>query len=276
MRQWRLIYDVPSPGAHNMAVDEAIVSAVSAGQSAPTLRLYAWSPPCLSLGYGQKSSDVDFPRVVALGWHVVRRPTGGRAILHTDELTYSLALPANHPLTSGDIVESYRRISDALLAGLNTLGLSTQAERKTHRREINSPVCFDAPSHYEITVNGRKLVGSAQVRRKGGLLQHGSLPLTGDLVRICDALAYVDDPTRQQAKTHVHAHALTLSEALGDELNWQTVANAIVDGFRQAMGIQFVDGVLNSAEREMAAHLAAEVYADVDWRRRNVSSPTPD
>src|SRR6185295_7261954 len=95
MRQWRLIYDLPTTGAANMAADEAVLQAVSAGESMPTLRLYGWSPPCLSLGYGQKTRDVDFERIAANGWDVVRRPTGGRAILHVDELTYSVSLPAD-------------------------------------------------------------------------------------------------------------------------------------------------------------------------------------
>ncbi len=276
MRQWRLIYHVPSHGAHNMAVDESILSAVSSGQSPLTLRLYAWSLPCLSLGYGQTSSNVDFHRVADLGWHVVRRPTGGRAILHADELTYSVTLPANHPLASGEIVESYRRISQALLAGLRTLGLSPQADPKTHRREASSPVCFDTPSHYEITVNGRKLVGSAQVRRKGGLLQHGSLPLAGDLARICNVLAYTDETSREQAKAHVHAHALTLAEAIDQELTWQTVANAIVDGFRLALDVDFVEVALTPDEQSNAAHLEAQVYSEIDWRRKLLNSPALD
>src|SRR5690349_10912993 len=111
MRQWRLIYDIPANGAWNMAVDESLVESVGAGQSPPTLRFYSWNSPCLSLGYGQRFTDVDVTRVDQLGWDVVRRPTGGRAILHTDELTYSLSLPADDDLAAGTIVESYQRIS---------------------------------------------------------------------------------------------------------------------------------------------------------------------
>ena len=91
-----------------MAADMALLQAVGAGLTAPVLRLYAWSPPCLSLGYGQHVSEADRGRLAALGWGIVRRPTGGRAILHTDELTYSVALPADHPLAAGSVVESYR------------------------------------------------------------------------------------------------------------------------------------------------------------------------
>jgi lipoate-protein ligase A len=272
MRQWRLIFDVPARGAHNMAVDEAILWAVSADLTLPTLRFYAWSPPCLSLGYAQKTADIDFQRVTELEWEVVRRPTGGRAILHADELTYSVALPADHPLAAGDIVESYRRISQALMAGLQHLGLNPQADRKTHH-EINGPVCFDTPSHYEIMVNGRKLVGSAQVRRKGGLLQHGSLPLRGDLGRICDGLMYPDEASHQQAKARVRAKGITLEAALGTAVSWRTAAESLAQGFITALDMNFVESALTDAESERAAYLASEIYVNVDWNRRRFNQP---
>jgi lipoate-protein ligase A len=196
-----------------MAVDAAILEAVSAGDALPTLRLYGWERPCVSLGYGQHVGDVDLEQLNARGWDIVRRPTGGKAILHTDELTYSVALPIEHPLAQGGVVESYREISKALLAALRTLGTNPQADRKTEGGEI-SVVCFETPSHYEITVNGKKLVGSAQVRRKAGVLQHGTLPLYGDIARICDVLQYEDEDAREQARRQVRERATTLAEAL--------------------------------------------------------------
>src|SRR5512137_863075 len=98
---WRLLYTPASPGAWNMAVDEAILEPIGRGESLPTLRLYAWSPPCLSLGVAQAYADVDLVRLRSRGWDVVRRITGGRAILHTDELTYSVVGPADHPILTG-------------------------------------------------------------------------------------------------------------------------------------------------------------------------------
>ncbi|HVU12241.1 MAG TPA: hypothetical protein VHD90_13240, partial [Phototrophicaceae bacterium] len=156
MRQWRLIYDQPTLGARNMAVDEAILASVGAGDQPPTLRLYRWEPPCLSLGYGQRSREADLDRLAARGWEIVRRPTGGRAILHADELTYSLALPSDHPLAALGIVESYRRISEALISALTGLGAQPHAERAdSQTAHTTNPVCFETPSHYEITVAGR-------------------------------------------------------------------------------------------------------------------------
>ncbi len=272
MRQWRLIYDQPTLGAANMARDEAVLAAVSAGDGgiapSPTLRLYGWTPPCLSLGYGQHVREADAERIAARNWGLVRRPTGGRAILHADELTYSLALPIDHPLAAGGVVESYRRISQALLAALERLGAAASAERAETGAGAISPVCFDRPSHYEITVGGRKLVGSAQVRRRQGMLQHGTLPLSGDIGRIAEALVYPDEAARQAAKDQVHAHALTLAEALGYEITWDEAAKAVASGFAGVFGVDLVEGDLSAAEVEQAARIETEVYGNDAWTFR--------
>ena len=193
MRQMSIVRDSHfCDGASNMAIDSAIAEAVSAGAQPPTLRLYGWHPFCLSLGYGQRVRDVDIPALHARGWDLVRRPTGGKAILHGDELTYSLSLPLDHPLAGGDVVASYRRLSAGLLRAAGYLGVTASAEHEGKRvnRSDSGPVCFELPSHYEIKVGGRKLIGSAQMRRKGALLQHGTFPLGGDVARICDVLGF--------------------------------------------------------------------------------------
>jgi lipoate-protein ligase A len=251
-----------------MAVDEAILAS-----GIPTLRLYRWQPMCLSLGYGQRSRDADLARLAERGWDLVRRPTGGRAILHGDELTYSLSLPADEPLAKLSIIESYRRISAALLAALESLGAQPHAERADSDLQAGaeppiSPVCFETPSHYEITVDGRKLVGSAQVRRKNGVLQHGTLPLAGDITRICDVLAYADEDGRLAAKADVRAHALTLEEALGKAIDWQTAADAVASAFTAVFEVDFAEGGLSSAEEAEAERLTAEVYGSDDWTLR--------
>lgn len=247
-----------------MAVDEAIMTSVAAGTSPPTLRLYAWTPACLSIGYGQSWTDADAGALQQRGWHIVRRPTGGRAILHIDELTYSLSLPQDHPLAAGRIVESYRRISAGLLAGLNHLGIRTRAEKQADDVRTEGPVCFVTPSHYEITTrDGRKLIGSAQTRRRGVVLQHGSLPLSGDIARICDALAYPSPSARLIARGQVRARAATLADALdGTLVDWQTAADALVLGFMQAFGAEFIEGHLSSEEQAHADELASSVYGD--------------
>ena len=127
---WRLLYHPPAHGAWNMAVDEAILEATGRGDSPPTLRLYAWTPACLSLGYAQNAADVDHAALAQAGWVLVRRPTGGRAVLHTDELTYSVIAPLNEPIVAGTILESYSRLSKALLTALELLGLPARADKE--------------------------------------------------------------------------------------------------------------------------------------------------
>jgi lipoate-protein ligase A len=268
MRQWRLIYDHPMPGAVNMAVDEALLEAVGAGQSSPTLRFYAWEPACLSLGYGQASADADAERLRALGWQSVRRPTGGRAILHTDELTYSLALPADHPLAAGDVVVSYQRISQALLVGLEQLGAAAHSDLQTEKR-TSGPICFEVPSHYEITVKGRKLIGSAQVRRHKGVLQHGSLPLHGDLGRIADALVFPDESEREAARAAVRARAITLEAALGAQVvTWARAADSMQQAFASLFEVELVSGTLTTSEQARADELYVSRYGNMDWTTR--------
>src|SRR5512136_729890 len=123
MDTWRLLLSPASHGAWNMALDEAILEAVGRRESLPTLRLYAWAPPCLSLGYAQPITDVDIPQLQANGWELVRRPTGGRAVLHTDELTYAVMAPPDEPRLAGSLLESYHRLALALVGALDSLSM---------------------------------------------------------------------------------------------------------------------------------------------------------
>jgi len=268
MRQIRVLREPDfRDGASNMAVDCAILEAVAQGWQPPTLRLYGWAPFCLSLGYGQRAREADDAALGRRGWGLVRRPTGGKAILHGDELTYSLSLPLDHPLAGDDIVESYRRISVGLLAALERLGVAAAADRQ----EVQAPgagagpVCFEMPSHYEIRAGGRKLIGSAQLRRRGGLLQHGTLPLVGDLARICDALTFADRETRMMQKTRVRDRAVTLEQVLGSAPTWSAAAAAIERGFARAFNLEMAAGALSAAEARRAEELVCERFGNPDW-----------
>lgn len=270
---WRVILHGPADGAANMAIDEAIAEHVAAGLVPPTLRFYAWEPPCLSLGYAQPAAEVDFARLQRLGWGVVRRLTGGRAILHTDEVTYSVAVPLDDPRVAGGVVESYRRLAQGLLAGLVELGVPVRANPKTEGTDDFSntgPVCFEVPSAYEITVNGRKLIGSAQTRRSGGVvLQHGTLPLTGDLGRICEALVFRDEAERAEARRRVLARAITLEEALDHPVEAAEVIAALRRGFSTALNVELVESPLTPPELSRAADLRADRYATSAWTYRH-------
>ena len=271
MNTWRLLYTPPSNGAWNMAVDESILEHIHRGESLPTLRLYSWNPPCLSLGHAQSFADVDMERVNAHGWEVVRRVTGGRAILHTDELTYSVTGGPEEPVLAGGVLESYSRIAQALLFAIRELGLPVEMkEHITEPAALNlNPVCFEVPSTYEITVNGKKLIGSAQARKKEGVLQHGSLPLTGDLTRICDALIFKDEASRENAKERLLARAANVESIISVKTDWETAAQAFVKGFESQLGIHFQRGEMSQSESERAAELVKEKYANPAWTERS-------
>lgn len=265
---WRLIVDGEADGATNMAVDEAILNAVIDGISLPTLRFYAWSPPCLSLGRSQGLAEADLAACRAAGVDVVRRPTGGRSILHTDELTYSIALLQTDARTEGGVVEGYRRLSEGLLAGLRRLGVdATQAAGQRTPGSEMTPVCFETPSDYEITVAGRKLVGSAQWRARGGVLQQGTLPLCGDLARIVDYLAFSDAEQTAQRR-RLYLKALALEEATGTVLSFDRVAQALAEGFAQALNLTLAPGELGPQERALSAEIRDRVYANPAWTAR--------
>ncbi len=268
---WRLIVeDSPRSGAANMAVDESIAEAAAAGDVPATLRFYRWQGPTVSLGRFQKVADVDEARIAELGYDLVRRATGGRAILHVNELTYSVAGPIAEPHMAGGVMDAYLRFSNALLSGLTVLGLKAEKAGASARagREL-SAACFEMPSAYEITAGGRKLMGSAQSRRKGYVLQHGSLPLWGDVARLVEVLALTcaaKDHLRQQLRRQ----AVTLAEALElppdtDQLDFPRLAAAMADGFASTLDQDLQPGTLSPNELRRSAELIRTRYADPAW-----------
>ena len=269
---WRLIKTPSGRGAWNMAVDEAILESVSVGSSPPTLRLYAWNPPCLSLGYAQSSTDIDQENLSNQGWDVVRRVTGGRAILHTDELTYSVIAPMDESRVSGNVLESYRKLSQALLGALHILGLPAEslpepkAQAKPQKKQ--EPVCFEIPSNYEITVNGKKLIGSAQARKKNIVLQHGTLPISGDLTRITQVIHFPDDASRQNAASRLLDRATTVETDSRHPISWDQAASAFKASFSKVLNLSLKEDSLTTSETERAKTLVKEKYAHPNWTER--------
>ncbi len=272
--RWRLLLSPFADGPTNMAVDEAILLAVAESSAPPTLRFFGWMPPCLSLGYAQPIAEVDLERLRERGWDLVRRPTGGRAILHTDELTYSVIAPMSEPRVAGGVIESYRRLSRGLMRGLEIMGLRVRADKehgensKLPAPNVKNPVCFEVPSNYEITAGDKKLLGSAQVRKRRVVLQHGTLPLVGDIGRICDALGFDSDEERQRVRARVHQRATTVHDVLGREVGWEEAARAMARGFAEALNLALEESPLTPSESELAAKLRGEKYAGEAWNRR--------
>jgi lipoyl(octanoyl) transferase len=278
---WRLLITPPQAGPLNMAIDEAILEAVGQGDSLPTLRLYAWEPACISLGYAQSISDVDFNQLTNSGWDIVRRLTGGRAILHIDELTYAVITPHSEIRLAGSILESYSRLSMALLRALHMLDITARANHTTSMNQDNvdnpniqgdkktvGAVCFEVPSAYEITAMHKKLIGSAQARRKEGILQHGSLPLHGDLTRITQVLKFFDQKSREEAAERLLQRATTVESVLGKRIAWETVAASFSKAFQEVLNLNLIDLPLTGLEKTRADELVHEKYTRHSWTER--------
>jgi Lipoate-protein ligase A len=204
----------PRPGWLNMAIDQALLECVGSGER--WLRLYRWEPWCLSFGRHEPAvRRYDAERIAALGLSVVRRPTGGRAVWHARELTYALAAPA---LGFGSLRESYLVIHAILRDAVRALGAPAELAPAGRAAPVDAGACFAVPTGGEVVVAGRKVVGSAQLRSGGALLQHGSLLLEDDQ-------ALVTSVTRGSPPPDL---ATPLSRLLGRTLDWQEAADAVL------------------------------------------------
>lgn len=252
---WRLIDTPPAPGAWNMAVDEALADGVRAG-GAPVLRFYRWDPPCLSLGRNQPSDGYNRGEIARRGMDVVRRPTGGRAVLHHRELTYSVIVRDD---VLGSPRQAYAAINRALVAGLRRLGIAAFLQPAGAAR---APVpslapCFEQPVEGEVTAAGRKLVGSAQRRDRGVILQHGSLPIDDDQ-SLVPGLMKADVPVDPPSPP------ATLTALLGAAPAWDALAGALAAGWEEAVGVRLERTGLTEGERRGAeAHRGR--YDDPAW-----------
>ena len=270
---WRLIITDPASGSWNMAVDEAIARLAARDATPPTLRFYQWRPPTVSLGRHQRVEDIDRAELARRGWGLVRRPTGGWAILHTDELTYSVAGPASDPILDAPVLDVYNRISDGLLLGLQRLGVDAVKAPASARAGDASAACFEVPSAYEISIRGRKIVGSAQRRAAGFVLQHGSLPLRGDITRLVEVMVFEREAQRDAFRRHLAARATTLEAELDRVVSFWEAAAALVDGLNSALGVDFEQGELTPEELDMAREIEREKYAAETWTERTSRSP---
>lgn len=259
--QWRLIVDDGHAGAWNMAADEALVEAVDTGISAPVLRLYRWHPPCLSLGFSQPYGAADAAFCAAHGVDVVRRPTGGRAVLHHLELTYSVLAPLGQGPFSQDLQAAYQAICRALVAGLARLGvpagLSAEPEGG-HISPTQTIPCFIGQAAGEVVALGRKLVGSAMRRHGGSVLQHGSILEGWDGALQAGCLGLPDDSSLRPV-------VVTLSDLLGAPPRGEVLAEAIAAGFSETFGVRLAPSGLTAEEAARTRLLERERYGHARW-----------
>ncbi|MDQ7793010.1 MAG: hypothetical protein RDU89_01160 [bacterium] len=249
-QRWRLVETGPGPAAWNMAVDEALALVHARGSTPPTLRLYTWAPPAVSIGRGQPvEGEVDCEACRREGVDLVRRPTGGRAVFHDRELTYCVVI--SQALLPGDILTAYRRLAEGLVEVLRELGLEPELApaRVPARPATLSSACFEVPSAHEILVSGRKVVGSAQMRRQGIILQHGSLLLEFSPERLARLLPGV-------SAERLRRRAAGVGELLGQAVGPARAARAFEAGFARGLGIILSRGSLTSEELEVARSLS--------------------
>lgn len=254
METWRLIEDGACGGRLNMATDQAILTACGEGKVPPTLRLYGWTEPTLTVGYAQNSDrDVDLTRCLALRIPVVQRPTGGRALLHDKELTYSLVAPIPHPRFPANLRDSFCVVSKALILSLSELGICDAKMMKPERALANgrSPSCFSTLNHHEITVKNKKLIGSAQRRTSRSFLQQGSLWIDCDRERM-NSLFQFDTLKAQEANLEILRHATaTLNQLCKRDVKYGEVALAFQQGFQNTFSVSWRYEKLSPYEIEL-------------------------
>lgn len=254
--------------ALNMAIDEAVLISHLKDQAPPTLRVFRWLHPSISLGRFQSVereilTSICQQQRVAL----VRRPTGGRAVYHRDEFTYSIVISKHYGVPAG-VVAAYAYLAQGLLAALQKLGV--QAELSDERVSKHpSAACFASSTQADLTSGGFKLVGSAQVWKEDALLQQGSLPLTDRAAEFFAMLRYPSEAAREEA-LNLYREKTTPLYTFLPQVSWEDVAEAFRRGFSAALQCEFVAGELSTSEWELAHQLVAEKYSKLEWRKDKV------
>ncbi|MGG1556365.1 lipoate--protein ligase family protein [Paenibacillus ferrarius] len=278
MNKWRFIHTGDRSPAENMALDEAMLTAHSEGLAPPTVRFYGWNPPTLSIGYFQKAAEVDQEAVAGEGIGFVRRPTGGRAVLHDKELTYSIIVAEDYPGIPRQVTEAYRVLSEGLLRGFRALGLQAEMvqlaseEEKEKYASAGSAACFDSPSWYELVVEGRKVAGSAQVRQKGVVLQHGSILLDMDTDQLFRLLRFANEKVAERMKASFVKKAVAINDLLRAQAKPEVTLRDVEDAFRReiaaGLGVELEEAPLTPYEAELTEQLVREKYGTAEWNLR--------
>ncbi|AQU75826.1 lipoate--protein ligase family protein [Priestia megaterium] len=270
--KWRFIDSNNRSPYYNMALDEALLEWHSKGEIPPTIRFYGWNPPTLSIGYFQKAEkEINFDKVKELGLGFVRRPTGGRGVLHDEELTYSVIVSEEYPNMPKTVTEAYRVISEGLLEGFRSLGLEAyfaiprSEEEKNSLKNPRSSVCFDAPSWYELVVEGRKIAGSAQTRQKGVILQHGSILLEIDEDKLFSVFNYPNDRVKERMQRAFRSKAVAINAIAGRKISIEEAKKAFYKGFASALDIDLEPYTLSAEEEAYVEELARTKYGSDEW-----------
>ena len=272
MRVWRLLDTGCRRGAYNMAVDETLVRGMAKSAGAPILRLFGWDPPAVSFGYSQDPGrEIDLEKCRRAGVDRVRRPTGGRAVLHWEELTYSVICRQDDPQLGGSIEATYRIIGECLVEGLRRFGADAVLERtggrtaRPRRAKAVKP-CFSSIARWEVKCRGRKLIGSAQRRVDGVILQHGSLLIGDAHLGIVDLLPPMAPHLRESWREHLEEHSIHLRACVDREIDMAELTGCLVAGFGSRLHAEMRAGALATAEERRAQELAESRYGDPHWK----------
>ncbi|WP_270179246.1 lipoate--protein ligase family protein [Alkalihalobacillus sp. CinArs1] len=272
MRQWAFINSGDRSPAYNMALDEALLKWHSEGLIPPVIRFYGWDPATLSVGYFQQvDRDIDLTAVERYNMGFVRRPTGGRAVLHDKEVTYSVIVNEDYPNMPKTVTEAYRVISEGLRLGFVELGLDAyfaipqSEEEKAELRSPRSGVCFDSPSYYELVVEGRKVAGSAQTRQKGVILQHGSILLDIDEDKLFDCFKFKNERIRERMQRGFRKKAVAINALRSEPVSTNDAIQAFYNGFEEGLGIELEPYELSDEQEAYVNNLAEERYMSDEW-----------
>jgi len=269
-----------------MAIDEAIMIAHREGLVPPTIRFYQWSPPAVSLGYFQDlEKEINIDTCQGMGIDIIRRPTGGKAVLHDKELTYSFIIREDHPLVNDSILETYKKISGGIIRGLSYLGIkavlvplreklnnalsSNENKSEIHHSDIKS-ICFSVPSQYEVQVEGKKIVGSAQVRKKEIVLQHGSLLIELEKDKLFSVFNFPSAQIREKNK--IRFKATSLEEILKKKINFSELSEILSRGFEEEFEIKLTEGKLTEKEEKISKDLLENKYSTYKWNYERKSN----
>ncbi|WP_078556684.1 lipoate--protein ligase family protein [Bacillus alkalicellulosilyticus] len=258
-----------------MALDEALLTWHSQGKIPPTIRFYGWDPATLSIGYFQKvEKEINLEAVKQYNLGFVRRPTGGRGVLHDKELTYSVIVSEEHPDMPASVTEAYRVISQGLLEGFRKVGLDAYfaiPKTKEEQEALKNPrsaVCFDAPSWYELVVEGRKVAGSAQTRQKGVILQHGSIILDIDEDKLFDLFLYSSDRVRERLQRNFKNKAVAINALRETPLSYEEAKIAFRDGFEKGLNIHLEEYRLTQEQTDEVERIQKDRYENEEWNFR--------
>ena len=259
---WNFINTGSKNPYYNMAMDEALLNFVSRGEIDPVIRFYTWNPATLSIGYFQRlQKEIDIDKVKEKGYGLVRRQTGGRGVLHDKELTYSVIVPESHPNMPSTVTEAYKIISQGLLEGFKNLGFETyfaiprSKEERDKLKQPRSSVCFDAPSWYELVVEGRKIAGSAQTRQKGVILQHGSILQDIDIDDLFDMFIFKNERLKAKMKENFVQKAVAINDISNQHITLNEMENAFESGFKKGLNIDFKPLELTEKQKEEVQEL---------------------